>query len=73
MADYRRCVVQRTLKAAGTFAAFSRHGFDRHIALIAPTLSRAADQFEKLPEGERLPPEVFACWRRYRHPVSDQA
>jgi aminoglycoside/choline kinase family phosphotransferase len=49
--SYRRCAVQRTLKAIGTFAAFAARGFPKHLPLIPPTLGRCLEQMEKLPEG----------------------
>ncbi|MDH3744382.1 MAG: phosphotransferase [Acidobacteriota bacterium] len=65
---YRHCAVQRTLKAAGTFAAFARSGVDRHLVLIPPTLSRAAAHLEQIPEGADLPDEVLEKLRSYRPP-----
>ena len=40
-ADYNMAVVQRTLKAVGTYAAFAARGATRHVRLIEPTLRRA--------------------------------
>ncbi|MFQ5524746.1 MAG: phosphotransferase [Thermoanaerobaculia bacterium] len=60
---YRRCAVQRTLKACSTFIRFARQGRDRHLPLVAPTLARAAEKLERLPEGARLPQVVFERWR----------
>jgi aminoglycoside/choline kinase family phosphotransferase len=48
--QYSRAVVQRALKAAGTFARFAAQGNPRHVPLIAPTLARAARHLEVLPE-----------------------
>ncbi len=62
---YRACAAQRTLKAAGTFAAFARRGFSRHLPLIPPTLARAAAHLRQLPEGAELPEELFESWERY--------
>lgn len=56
--DYRRCAVQRTFKAVGTFAAFGRRGFPRHLPLIPPTLRRGLAQMRQLPEGEALAEEL---------------
>jgi len=47
---YRRAVVQRALKAVGTFTAFAARGQDRHLPLVAPTLARAARHLPELPE-----------------------
>jgi aminoglycoside/choline kinase family phosphotransferase len=56
-AGYRRAVAQRTLKAAGTFAAFAARGSDRHLGLIPQTLARATAHLLELPE-------TAAIWRR---------
>lgn len=47
---YSRAVVQRTIKACGTFARFAARGNPRHVPLIAPTLSRAVPHLDLLPE-----------------------
>ena len=62
---YRRCVVQRTLKAAGTFAAFARRGFRRHLVLIQPSLERAARHLRRLPEGRGLDENLLTAWRSF--------
>jgi aminoglycoside/choline kinase family phosphotransferase len=64
---YRRCAVQRTLKAAGTFEAFARRGSSRHVPLIAPTLARARKHLRKLPEGRHLPDDLFERSRGRQH------
>ena len=61
--SYRRCAVQRTLKATATYVKFALRGFDRHLALIAPTLARTAFQLERLPEGGSVPSAIFSRWR----------
>lgn len=48
--QYSRAVVQRTLKASGTFARFAAQGNPRHLPLMAPTLERAARHLAFLPE-----------------------
>jgi aminoglycoside/choline kinase family phosphotransferase len=48
--SYPRAVVQRTLKAAGTFARFAAAGKRRHLPLIAPTLARAVPHLARLEE-----------------------
>ena len=48
--QYSRAVVQRTLKAGGTFARFAALGNPRHVSLIAPTLARAVPHLATLPE-----------------------
>lgn len=60
--SYRRCVVQRALKACGTYAAFARRGSSRHLRLVPPTLRRAADNLAQLPEGRGLS-TVIERWR----------
>lgn len=57
--QYSRAVVQRTLKAGGTFARFAAQGNPRHLPLIAPALRRAARHLAGLPETS----EVFAALR----------
>lgn len=58
---YSRAVVQRTLKACGTFARFAARGNPRHVPLIAPTLARAVPHLELLPETSA----VFGALRRW--------
>ncbi len=60
---YRRCAVQRTLKATATYVKFALRGFDRHLTLVTPTLARAALQLERLPEGIRIPSGIYDRWR----------
>lgn len=57
--QYSRAVVQRALKAGGTFARFAAQGNPRHLPLIAPTLARAVRHLEILPETA----PVFAALR----------
>ncbi|MDH3253594.1 MAG: phosphotransferase [Acidobacteriota bacterium] len=59
---YRRCVVQRTLKAAATFVSFAGRGHDRHLPLVRPTLARAAHHLERLPEGGPFATELARRW-----------
>jgi N-acetylmuramate 1-kinase len=61
--DYRRAVVQRALKAVGTYSAFAERGFDRHLKLVAPTLARAWRWFASVPELRPLRPELLPAWR----------
>jgi aminoglycoside/choline kinase family phosphotransferase len=60
---YRRCVVQRTLKAANTYVRFARLGDARHLRLVRPTLARAAHHLLRLPEGLDLGHELGEIWR----------
>lgn len=60
--DYHRAAAQRTLKAVGTFAAFARRGFDRHLRLVPPTLSRSLRHLSLLPETAHLAPELRTLW-----------
>lgn len=59
---YRRCAVQRALKACATFVAFARRGNTRHLPLVPPTLARAAVHLDRLPEGAEVPRSVFQRW-----------
>lgn len=61
--SYRRCAVQRTLKATATYVKFALRGFERHLHLVAPTLRKTAWQLEQLPEGKIVSSEVLALWR----------
>lgn len=63
-AQYSRAVVQRTLKAAGTFARFAAQGRPRHLPLIAPTLARAARHIAALPETGRIFGPLREWWAR---------
>jgi aminoglycoside/choline kinase family phosphotransferase len=51
---YRMAVVQRSLKAVGTYAAFAAQGATRHVRLIAPTLDRALRAFAATGPGRGL-------------------
>lgn len=57
--QYSRAVVQRALKAGGTFARFAARGNARHLPLVASTLARAVRHLEILPETA----PVFAALR----------
>jgi hypothetical protein len=59
---YRRAAAQRTLKAVGTFAAFAERGAERHLRLIPPTLRRALDHLEALPEFAPVAPALRRRW-----------
>lgn len=63
--SYHRAAAQRTLKAAGTFAAFAQKGDDRHLGLIPPTLTRTLHHLEQLPESRPLVPPLKAVWQPY--------
>jgi aminoglycoside/choline kinase family phosphotransferase len=63
---YHRAAAQRTLKAAGTFAAFaarSEAGSDRHLRLVGPTLRRALAHLERLPETAEAAAGLAGPWR----------
>ncbi len=60
--QYSRAVVQRTLKAAGTFARFAARGKPLHVPLIAPTLARAARHLAVLPETTRAFDPLRGWW-----------
>lgn len=59
---YHRAAAQRTLKAVGTYAAFARRGAERHLPLIAPTLSRAVAHLARLPEAGSLARDLRRAW-----------
>lgn len=59
---YARAVVQRSLKAAGTFARFAARGNPRHVPLIAPTLARAVPHLALLPETAAVFPPLRGWW-----------
>jgi N-acetylmuramate 1-kinase len=61
-ARYHRASAQRTLKAAGSYAAFAHRGSDRHLPLIGPTLHRFLRHFGLTPEGATLAPELARSW-----------
>ena len=67
---YRRAVVQRCLKAAGTFARFAENGNPRHLPLIAPTLERALPHLAALPETARAFSRLAPWWRSRLAPES---
>lgn len=48
--QYRRAVVQRALKAVGTFCACAARGDARRLPLVGPTLERARRHLPELPE-----------------------
>lgn len=62
--QYRAAVVQRSLKAVGTYLAFARRGKLRHLPLVAPTLERALRFFPDLPETAGLGVAVVEALRR---------
>lgn len=61
--QYARAVVQRTLKAGGTFARFAAQGNPRHLPLIAPALTRAARHLALLPETATAFAALHSWWR----------
>jgi N-acetylmuramate 1-kinase len=62
--QYRRAVVQRGLKAVGTFLSFAARGEPRHLPLVAPTLGRILPHLAVLPETAQLWPELEEPLRR---------
>ena len=60
--QYRRAVVQRGLKAVGTFLAFAARGEPRHLPLVVPTLGRTFPHLAALPETAEL-------WRELEEPL----
>lgn len=63
---YRRAVVQRALKATGTYLSFARRGARRHLPLVAPTLARAARHLPALPETSPTAARLAALWEPAR-------
>jgi aminoglycoside/choline kinase family phosphotransferase len=59
---YRRCAVQRTVKAAGTFVRFAAQGDKRHLPLVPATLQRAAYHLRYLPEGGSFADDLSSHW-----------
>ena len=69
--DYRRAVVQRSIKAVGNYCDFARRGFDRHLILVAPTLARAWAWFGEVPELRALQPALRPAWEAELHGLLD--
>ncbi len=61
--SYHRAAAQRALKAVGTYAAFARRGFDRHLALVPATLGRALGHLRRLPESAAVGSRLERLWR----------
>lgn len=59
---YHRTAAQRTLKAVGTYAAAAAAGNDRRLPLLEPTLRRALDHLEAIPEGRTLVKSLRTKW-----------
>jgi aminoglycoside/choline kinase family phosphotransferase len=60
--SYHRAAAQRTLKAIGTYTAFALRGADRHLPLVAPTLSRCLGHLARVPESAPLASDLAAAW-----------
>jgi N-acetylmuramate 1-kinase len=67
---YHRAAAQRTLKAVGTYTAFSLRGANRHLPLIAPTLASCLAHLARLPESEGLAAELGHLWRPVLPPAA---
>lgn len=65
---YGRAVVQRSLKAAGTFVALAEQGKPQHLPLVARSLARAAPHLARLPETARAFEPLAGRWRDARLP-----
>lgn len=65
---YGRAVVQRSLKAAGTFVALAEQGKRQHLPLVARSLERAARHLERLPETAAAFRPLAERWRERRLP-----
>lgn len=60
---YHRAVVQRTLKALGTFATFAERGDSRHLGLVPATLGRALEHLLLVPETAAIAGRLAERWR----------
>ena len=60
--DYHRAAAQRALKIVGTFAAFARRGYDRHVPLIAPSLRAARRHLSCVPETAEVMRGLHGTW-----------
>lgn len=65
---YGRAVVQRSLKAAGTFVALAEQGKRQHLPLVARSLERAARHLERLPETAAAFRPLAERWSERRLP-----
>ncbi|MDX1631019.1 MAG: phosphotransferase [Thermoanaerobaculia bacterium] len=65
LADYRRAVVQRCVKAVGNYREGSRRGRPVREDLIVPTLRRAWRQMAHLSEFSRVVPALRSRWERF--------
>ena len=62
---FHRAAAQRTLKAAGTYAAFARKGHPRHFALVPETLERALNHLASCPETTELAARLRPLWSSF--------
>lgn len=62
--SYRRAVVQRCLKAAGSYRRASGRGQSARDALIRPTLARAWAELRHLPELAAVHEDLSPVWAR---------
>ncbi len=62
LANYRRCVVQRTLKASATFVRFALRGRDDYLWQVPILLARAARAARDLPEAELVGNSWLDSW-----------
>ena len=61
---YHRAAAQRALKIVGTFEAFARRGYERHVSLIAPSLRAAHRHLSLLPETAAVVATLREAWDR---------
>jgi aminoglycoside/choline kinase family phosphotransferase len=61
---YHRAAAQRTLKAVGTYTSFARHGADRHLPLVPPTLARCLEHLARVPESAAVARDLEGVWAR---------
>lgn len=60
--SYHRAAAQRTLKAIGTYTSFALRGAERHLPLVAPTLSRCLSHLARVPESAPLVSDLAETW-----------
>lgn len=62
--QYRAAVIQRSLKAVGTYLGFARRGMRRHLPLVGSTLERALRFFPEVAETSSLGRSTIEALRR---------
>lgn len=65
--SYHRAAAQRLVKIAGTFESFGRRGYPHHLPLIRPSLRRALDHLDLLPEMAVVRSWLRPLWEELLH------